>query len=336
QHGVNGTPETLRTYLHRCGVIFYDPHIYQDRIIIDQAWALGAIYTLFDRKKVYERLRAQYGRFTLADLSDLVWDAEGFSPDEQRLFLSFMKTCGICFVYQGTGAETIYLAPDLLPEQSAFDGELGASWDSFPGQLTAITYDYNLLHRGIMRALICRIGEEAQMHGRYWRDGLFVYEKKTHSRACIRQIPGKRDGHTTATPWAGCLTLEVKNDPDGWLFRLLRGWIEEINHTFGVKDATPHDAPPLRPDAEETFKPTFAEEPMNDDKLSAPGQNELTTGPEKEPMSDYKLYVSYCWKDLTKVPETERANVEKIFGRSERKKNQNLKRYGEYKIRRKN
>ncbi|KJV08837.1 hypothetical protein VZ95_15215, partial [Elstera litoralis] len=55
QHGVNGTPETLRTYLHRCGVIFYDPHIYQDRIIIDQAWALGAIYTLFDRKKVYER-----------------------------------------------------------------------------------------------------------------------------------------------------------------------------------------------------------------------------------------------------------------------------------------
>ncbi len=291
KHGVKSAPETLRTYLHRCGVIFYQPGLFGNQIILDQTWAIGAIYALFGRDKVYSRLREKHGRFTLADLSALVWDAEGFSPDEQQLFLSFMETCGICFAYQGTGVETIYLAPDLLPEQSAFADQLEESWHSFPGQPATMTYDYTLLHRGIMRALICRIGQEAQMRGRYWRDGLYVYEATTRSRAYIRQIFGPRDGHATAAPWAGTLTLEVKGDHEKRLFDLLRGWIEEINHTFGVKNATPRDTLPPRPDEEETFKPTFIEEPM----------------------SDYKLYISYCWKDLKTVPKNERAAVEKFM-----------------------
>ncbi|GFZ91193.1 hypothetical protein GCM10011497_21360 [Elstera cyanobacteriorum] len=288
QHGVKSAPATLRTYLHRCGVIFYQPGLFGDQIILDQTWAIGAIYALFSRDKVYSHLREKHGRFTLADLSALVWDAEGFSPDEQALFLSFMETCGICFAYQGTGAETIYLAPDLLPEQSAFALELDEAWHSFPGQPATMTYDYSLLHRGIMRALICRIGQEAQMRGRYWRDGLYVYEATTRSRAYIRQIFGPRDGHATAAPWAGSLTLEVKGDREKRLFDLLRGWIEDINHDFGVKNPTPRDTPPPRPDEAETFKPTFTEEPM----------------------SDYKLYVSYCWKDLQAVPKDEKAAVE--------------------------
>jgi internalin A len=64
--------EALLDFLHHNGVIFYRPGLFGGRIVLDQNWALEAIYALFDRKKILPLLRG-YGRFCRADLEALIW-----------------------------------------------------------------------------------------------------------------------------------------------------------------------------------------------------------------------------------------------------------------------
>ncbi len=74
--GIDDT-EALLGFLHHNGVLFYKPGLFQDQIILDQNWALEAIYALFERKKIMPLLRG-YGRFSRADLEALIWS--GHTP----------------------------------------------------------------------------------------------------------------------------------------------------------------------------------------------------------------------------------------------------------------
>jgi len=91
----------------------------EGRIILDQAWALDAVYAVFDRVRSYRNLQRYRGRFTRSDLGQWIWDAEGYATEEQALFLSLMQQCGICFRLRrgdhGGNIESEYIAPDLLP-----------------------------------------------------------------------------------------------------------------------------------------------------------------------------------------------------------------------------
>jgi len=101
-------------FLHLNGVVFYRPGLFGGRIILDQNWALEAIYAIFDRKKILPLLRG-CGRFSRADLEALIWS--GYTSEEQKVFLAMMESCGICFkVRELPNDEWEYLAPELLPE----------------------------------------------------------------------------------------------------------------------------------------------------------------------------------------------------------------------------
>jgi internalin A len=62
----------LLDFLPLNGVVFYRPGLFGGRIILDQNWALEAIYAIFDRKKILPLLRGygrlQSGRSRSADL----------------------------------------------------------------------------------------------------------------------------------------------------------------------------------------------------------------------------------------------------------------------------
>jgi len=62
-------PEHLLSYLHNAGIVFYRPGLFDDRIILDQAWALEAVYAVFNRESCYRPLRHLRGRFTRASLT---------------------------------------------------------------------------------------------------------------------------------------------------------------------------------------------------------------------------------------------------------------------------
>ena len=110
------SPPLLLDYLHNIGAVFYREGLFGDAIILDQAWALKAVYAVFDREsKAFKNIERYGGRFRRSDLAEWVWQKHRVK--EQELFLSFMKQCGICFTYRrgDKDVEAEYIAPDLLP-----------------------------------------------------------------------------------------------------------------------------------------------------------------------------------------------------------------------------
>ena len=140
-------PKALLAFLHHNGVVFNQPELFRDRIILDQNWAFEAIYALFDRKKILPLLRG-YGRFSRADLEALIWSS--YTPEEQEVFLGMMESCGICFkVRKFSDDEWEYIAPELLPEWSDVQEQLLGRLRDDPPDATA-TARYAFLHEGIL------------------------------------------------------------------------------------------------------------------------------------------------------------------------------------------
>ncbi|MCA9029168.1 MAG: hypothetical protein KDA66_00090, partial [Planctomycetaceae bacterium] len=67
------SPAALLDYLHQSGVVYYQPKLFGGQIILDQEWALEAIYTLFHREEVYPHLKKYEGKLTRPLLHDLIW-----------------------------------------------------------------------------------------------------------------------------------------------------------------------------------------------------------------------------------------------------------------------
>ncbi|MEO6476320.1 COR domain-containing protein [Luteolibacter sp.] len=179
-------PSALLSYLHECGVIFHRPGLFGDQIILDQGWALEAIYTVFHRTQCWRQLRCLNGRFTRALLEALVW--QGHSRDEQLLFLSMMESCGICFVLRELeDGEKEYIAPDLLPPMEDVTDELTARWGE-EGPDQSHIYDFPYEHPGLVTAVISKVGAMAGIDALYWKGGFCGYEKNSRSRVRIRQI----------------------------------------------------------------------------------------------------------------------------------------------------
>ena len=177
EEGGVSSPELLLAYLDANGTILYRKGFFGDRIVLDQGWALDAIYALFDRKRVYHELRRLNGRFSRSLLGLLVWQEH--SDADQELLLSMMRSCGICFLHRRFGDterdDPEYLAPDLLPERNAIAGSLATHWtEERPDQRAS--FRYALLHGGLIRAVTADIGEIAGADALYWRGGICGYE----------------------------------------------------------------------------------------------------------------------------------------------------------------
>jgi internalin A len=174
--------EALLDFLHHNGVVFYRHGLFGDRIVLDQNWALEAIYALFDRKRILPLLRG-YGRFSRADLEALIWS--GYTPEEQSVFLGMMESCGICFRLRLLDGEWEYIAPELLPTWS--DAQKKLLFDRLrddPPDAEA-TARYAFLHDGILRGYLSKLGEHAKDAAIYWKYGCWFYEQTTRSQVLI-------------------------------------------------------------------------------------------------------------------------------------------------------
>ena len=77
--------DALLDWLHNTGVLFFSEELFGGRIILDQNWALKAIYGFpLDGKLTFPVLN-RHGRFTRRELERLIW--QEFSIKEQELFL---------------------------------------------------------------------------------------------------------------------------------------------------------------------------------------------------------------------------------------------------------
>jgi internalin A len=174
--------DALLDFLHHNGVVFYRPGLFGDRIVLDQNWALEAIYALFDRKKILPLFRG-YGRFSRADLERLIWS--DYTTEEQKVFLGMMESCGICFkVREISYDEWEYIAPELLPKWSDVQELLLGRLSDDPPDAEA-SARYAFLHEGVLRGYLSKLGEHAKDAAIYWKYGCWFFEQKTRSQVLI-------------------------------------------------------------------------------------------------------------------------------------------------------
>ncbi|MEL6316515.1 MAG: COR domain-containing protein, partial [Pseudomonadota bacterium] len=231
ENGLAGAePETLLGLLHDLGVLFHRKGALGDRIILDQQWALDAIYAVFNREDaVFATLRDQEkGRFTRSRLGALLW-SKTHTPEEQEAFIAMMRASNVCFRLRAASAETgeaVYAAVELLPDRAATAGARSAAgWrEAAPTRRRARRFA--LRPPTLIAALIAEIGEEAGLSGVYWRDGLQFYDAKTaaHARIEMQEDPevDPEDAPNAAEAWAGRLVIETQGaDPDALADALL-------------------------------------------------------------------------------------------------------------------
>jgi internalin A len=152
--------EALLDFLHHNGVIFYQPGLFGGRIVLDQNWALEAIYSIFHRDKCLKQLKKLHGRFSREDLELLIWS--DYTPEEQNAFLGMMEDCGICFrVRELPSRQWEYIAPELLPTWSdAQEQLLGRLRDDRPD--AEATARYVFLHEGVLRGYLSKLCDQAK------------------------------------------------------------------------------------------------------------------------------------------------------------------------------
>ena len=273
--GVSSPPHLLE-YLHNAGIVFYRPGLFHDQVILDQGWALDAIYAVFHREKCYRLIRRFHGRFTRSDLAEWVWGEH--SDEEQKLFLSMMLSCGICFEHRkaAQGLEAEYIAPELLPARAEVSLELQQKWDADAGTEEA-RFDYALLHPGLIRSIIARIGSAAGIAADYWQGGVYVYETGTGSRGMIEA--------ESLGGWRGHVVVRTQRGRAADLLQRLCKLVEAENRSAGV---TPQCVTGAAAGGRETRLREAAEE-------AAPAS--MTFAQERSPQPEW--CVSYAWGDKT-------------------------------------
>jgi internalin A len=264
-------PEFLLEYLHRAGVVFYRGD-FADRIILDQSWALDAIYAVFNRTESYHQLRRFGGRFTRSLLETLVW--RDHARSDQDLFLDMMRSCGACFVHREgdsrAGVEAEYIAPELLPRRKEIEREIAAQWDADTAVETR-EYAYQFLHQGLIRAIIAEIGSQCGISALYWRDGLCAYEETTRARALIEQ-------QMDEGCWCGRIVVQTRGGRAQELLSRLCKIVDEQQNRIGLEAVRSAPNIPAR------------EEAMSE-------KTPLAFRPERSPTP--RFYVSYAWADPT-------------------------------------
>ena len=175
-------PQVSIDYLHRAGQVFWRAELFDQQVVLDQAWALSGIYAVLDRASTLPIIRGQQGEFTQALLNALVW--REYSAREQALFLSMMQQCGVCFHV----SDGVYIAPGLLPEYAKVLEQAEQIWREQAAEARACL-EYRFLHEGVLRAVLCAIGKKAGKHAAYWKSGVAYYDGKAKGPVRISVEP---------------------------------------------------------------------------------------------------------------------------------------------------
>ena len=168
--GLTTDPNVILGYLHRAGELFHYDNQFDNQIILDQEWALKAVYAVLKR----DRIERYKGVFTFEDLRDF-WqkDNPNLTDEEAKIFLNFMLANKTMFYTEGTsnerGDNPEFVVPQLLPIEKP---EMYSLWAEIPHK-TRYQIEYTFLHRDIIERFIIVTAHLSKKKS-YWRNGLFI------------------------------------------------------------------------------------------------------------------------------------------------------------------
>jgi internalin A len=317
---VESQPQSLALFLHETGAVFYEPGQFGERLILDQKWAVDAIYALLDRRgAAYASLRAA-GRhgLSLEILRNQVW--RHFSADDHQLLLGFMLHCELCFEL-GRGR---YYVPQLLPDDAPRRVRL--RWAEAPPH--ALQIRYRFLHRAIVDRFLVRAGRlGADDEPEIWRNGIVVLDATGRCEALVEADAAS--GCITARaqgPGAEALLLAVKREFDA----LRQGfeasvwvsadagvqWVDlqqlEAYATAGVDTVLAQGGQPVALEALRGFLQGAAAQarPVGLFAVSARSAIAARTDPARP-----EIFVSYAWGDPNEPGPSREAIVDRLVDR---------------------
>jgi len=229
KNGEIDDPDEMLKFLHRSGALFWQPDVFEGLIILDQSWALDAIYALFHRAKVLPTLFGK-GRFTLEGLAALVWRDR---PEAYQLaFLGMMESCGICFRCRQINPgvfpkEWEYVAPELLPGRESPEVQRELAGGRIPKIPAAARAEvrYRFFHEGVVRRFLSWLGRRAGDSAVYWRFGCWFCDPKDRGGILI----DSRWGDDPQQPRQGTVTLDVWGEEPAQLLEPLVATLTEVS-----------------------------------------------------------------------------------------------------------
>lgn len=190
------------SFLTHSGWLYWDPSLFEGRVIIGQKWALDGIYTVLDRRRnsrVYRELNNEFGRFTVSQLGEWVWNEKRYAPAEQELLRSFMETCGLCFrlrrAEDAWREQDLYLSFEHLPKareirlQREFEETIGST------VVERSTLDIPRLHKYDWQRFLTDAGSKYGKNAQYALDGFYLQnEEGDHVLILCHLRPGGLGG----------------------------------------------------------------------------------------------------------------------------------------------
>lgn len=169
--------DQLLEHLHNIGAVYYRKEL-GENIILDQVWALKAIYKIFDRdsKFYFEMRNVYYGKCALRTLFDDFDKTENnYSIEDKWNFLKYMESCGLCFSIKHDEKEedtldTFFVFPEFLP---AVKPNFVRLWKLKQSRRLVLRKRFKFLPYYPLHKFISRFGNKT-MHNYLWRNGILI------------------------------------------------------------------------------------------------------------------------------------------------------------------
>ncbi len=167
--------ETILSFLHQVGVLYYREGYFSNRIIVNQAWAIDAVYQILDRSShYYEILEHQQGKLVYQYLCKIWKDNEN---KERELFIDFMLSCELCFEttenkeWNTPLTERTFVVPQLLPNDKPSEIDFLSEEVYHLTQQTEVLYAF--LPQVFMQRFIVKANKLATVET-MWQQGILL------------------------------------------------------------------------------------------------------------------------------------------------------------------
>ena len=166
--------------------------------------------------------------------------------------------------------------------------QLQGRWEGSDPSL-ALTYAYNFLHGGLVRALLCDLGNHAGDGGVYWRYGAWVYDAR---QGCIALLEQQMENNH-----AGSISIRFQGVGSGELADWFQQRLAERNRQFGYADLQPTSSGPLASQALASEK-RQRQDRSDGGEATAPPAPELVPAPvEAFHKPSREVFISYAHGD---------------------------------------
>lgn len=187
------TQDLLLEYLHHSGFVYTNKYL-KEEIIVDQKWALEAIYKLFKRDAPYYQdfRRQSNGQISVYRIFEIFGDA--YTVQQKLLFLSFMESCGICFKLntpessQEIAETDVYVFSEFLPLKPNEATE--KNWNAKAENVYSFKQTRPWINSYFIAAFIAQFGRKTDV-GKIWRNGIILEPEEGWIKVEIVDTPEK-------------------------------------------------------------------------------------------------------------------------------------------------